>query len=46
MTVVVRVLGRIAQYHSICHDIALANEQAIVEAEFVRFIEEQKNSLG
>ena len=46
VTVLVRLLGRTAQYHSICHDIALANEQAVVEAEFIRFVEEQENALG
>jgi hypothetical protein len=38
--------GRIALVHAICRDIALANEQAIVEAEFGRLIESQKNALG
>jgi hypothetical protein len=38
--------GRIALVHAICRDIALANEQAIVEAEFGRLIEAQKNALG
>jgi hypothetical protein len=38
--------GRIALVHAICRDIALANEQAIVEAEFGRLIEGQKNYLG
>jgi hypothetical protein len=35
-----------SRWFVICRDIALANEQAIVEAQFGRLIEAQKNYLG
>ena len=38
--------GRIALVHAICRDIALANEQAIVEAEFRQLMEDQKKYFG